>query len=294
MRDFFELVVNAMASGCIYGLVALSYLLMTRPTGIINFAVGEWAMIGAFGGFLVLSGIEMPYAVGFVVVLVAMFVIGWLTELLTVRPLVERNAPVLAPILALLGMLVVFREVISLGFGSDPRPVPYPFGFGRFEWGLLAGSYQSFFIIAVTLGVFAGAWYFFERTLAGKSFEAVAIDRRAAALMGINLRRVTALAFASGSVVAGLAGLLVGPNISAHYLMGIPLAVQGFTALVIGGVGRVEGALLGGLILAFAEQLTSRYAPIPSGYEQGVPLVLLIIFLLWRPTGLLLPREARA
>jgi branched-chain amino acid transport system permease protein len=82
----------------------------------------------------------------------------------------------------------------------------------------------------------------------------------------------------------------VAPNISAHYLMGVPLAIQGFTALVIGGVGRVEGALLGGLLLAFAEQLTVRYAPIPAGYAQGVPLALLMLFLLVRPTGLLRTR----
>jgi branched-chain amino acid transport system permease protein len=112
--------------------------------------------------------------------------------------------------------------------------------------------------------------------------------------MGINLSRVTALSFAGGSAVAGLAGLLVSPNISAHFLMGVPLAIQGFTALVIGGVGRVEGALLGGLLLAFAEQLTIRYAPLPAGYAQGVPLLLLMIFLLVRPSGLLRAREARA
>lgn len=293
MRDFFELIVGATASGSIYALVALSYLLITRPTGIINFAVGEWSMLAAFGGFLALSRFELPYPVGMAIVLALMGVVGWLTERLTVRPLVEKGAPPLAPILALLGMLVVFRELVSVTMGPDPQPVPPVFGYGRFELGLLAGSYQSFFIIAVTAAVFGATWYFFERTLAGRSFEAVAIDRRAAALMGINLRRVTALAFAGSAVVAGLAGLLVAPNVSAHYLMGLPLAIQGFTALVIGGVGRVEGALLGGLILAIAEQFTVRYAPIPPGLAQGVPLVLLILFLLVRPTGLLRAREAR-
>lgn len=294
MNDFLELVVSATASGCIYGLVALSYLLVTRPTGVINFAVGEWSMLAAFGGFVLLSRFELPYALGIVLVLAGMFVVGWVTERLAVRPLVERGAPPLAPILALLGMLVVFREVVSVGFGPDPQPVPPSFGFGRLELGPIAGSYQSFFIIVVALAVFGAAWYFFERTLAGKSFEAVAIDRRAAALMGINLRRVASLAFVASAAVAGLAGLLVAPNVSAHYLMGLPLAIQGFTALVIGGVGRVEGALLGGLILAFAEQFTVRYAPVPPGLAMGVPLVLLIVFLLVRPTGLLLPREARA
>lgn len=293
MNDFFELLVSASASGCIYGLLALSYLLMTRPTGIINFAVGEWGMVAAFGGFVLLSWLEWPYAAGMLLVAGFMFAVGWLTERLAVRRLVEQGAPPLAPILSLLGMLVVFRELVSVGFGPDPRPVPAAFGFGRLEIGPLAGAYQSFFIIAVTAAVFLGAWFFFERTLAGKKFEAVAIDRRAAALMGINLRRVAALSFAAAGAVAGLAGLLVAPNVSAHYLMGLPLAIQGFTALVIGGVGRVEGALLGGLILAFAEQFTVRYAHVPPGLAMGVPLVLLIVFLLVRPTGLLRPREAR-
>ena len=294
MTDFLELVVGATASGCVYALVALSYLLITRPTGIINFAVGEWAMLAAFGGFLALSRFSLPYPLGMLLVLACLFGVGWATERIAVRPLVERGAPALAPILALLGMLVVFRELGSLGIGPDPQPVPPAFGFGRLELGPFAGSYQSFFIIATALSVFAAVWYFFERTLAGKSFEAVAIDRRAAALMGINLRRVTSLAFAASATVAALAGMLVAPNVSAHYLMGLPLAIQGFTALVIGGVGRVEGALLGGLILAFVEQFTVRYAPIPPGLAMGVPLVLLIVFLLVRPTGLLRPREARA
>jgi branched-chain amino acid transport system permease protein len=176
----------------------------------------------------------------------------------------------------------VFRESISLGFGPDPHQVPEPVDF----------QYLKYFMIGTTLAVFAALWFFFEKTLWGKSFEAVALNRRAAALVGINLSRVTAASFAGGAAVAGLAGLLVAPNTSAHYLMGVPLAIQGFTALVIGGVGRVEGALLGGLLVAFAEQLTVRYAPLPAGYAQGVPLLLLMLFLLVRPTGLLRARGA--
>ena len=290
MQDFLELAVGAAASGCVYGLLALAYLLMIRPTGIINFAVGEWAMVAAFGGFLLLTRFAWPYPLGMAAVLALMLVVGWVTERIAVRPLVEKGAPLLSPILALLGMLVIFRELVSASFPPDPHPVPYAFGIGRLDIGPFGGSYQSFFIIGVTLLVFGGTWLFFERTLAGRIFEAVALHRRAAALMGINLSRVTALSFAGGAGAAGLAGLLVSPNISAHYQMGVPLAIQGFTALVIGGVGRVEGALLGGLLLAFAEQLTVRYAPIPSGFAQGVPLLFLMVFLLLRPTGLLKAR----
>ena len=277
MQDFLELAVSAAASGCVYGLIALAYLLMIRPTGIINFAVGEWAMLGAFGGYVALTKYELPYPVGMALILAFMLLVGWVTERIAVRPLVERGAGVLAPILALLGVLVITREAISVSFPPDPLPVPFPVEIQNYKY----------FVIAVTAAVFGGFWFFFEKTLWGKCFEAVALNRRAAALMGINLRRVTALSFAGGAAVAGLGGLLVAPNISAHYLMGVPLAIQGFTALVVGGVGRVEGALLGGLLLAFAEQLTIRYAPIPGGYAQGVPLVFLMIFLVVRPTGLL-------
>jgi branched-chain amino acid transport system permease protein len=290
LQDILELAVSATASGCVYGLIALAYLLMIRPTGIINFAVGEWAMVAAFGGHLLLSKYEWNYAFGMAAVVAFMLLVGWISERIAVRPLVEKGAALLAPILALLGMLVITREIISVSFPPDPLPVPGPFGIGRLELGSIGGTYQSFFIIAVAGAAFAAAWLFFEKTLWGKSFEAVALNRRAAALMGINLSRVTALSFAGGAGVAGLGGLLVSPNVSAHYQMGVPLAVQGFTALVIGGVGRVEGALLGGLLLAFAEQFTARYAPIPSGYAQGVPLLLLMVFLLVRPTGLLKAR----
>jgi branched-chain amino acid transport system permease protein len=293
LSDLLDLLVTATASGCIYGLVALAYLLMIRPTGIINFAVGEWATVGAFAGFTLLALLELPYVVAIPAVAAFMLLVGWATERVAVRPLVVKAAPLIAPILALLAMLVILREAIGLSFGPDQFRVPYPFGFRRIEIGPFGGSPQSFFIIAATLAVFAAAWLFFERTVWGRIFEAVAINRRAAALVGINLGRVTAFAFAAGAACAGFAGLLIAPAFSAHWLMGLPLAVQGFSALVVGGVGRVEGALLGGLILALAEQLTQRYAPIPSGFAAGVPLLMLIIFLMLRPTGLLKAREAR-
>jgi len=123
--------------------------------------------------------------------------------------------------------------------------------------------------------------------------EAVAINRRAAALMGINLRLVGLMAYVGAGIVTAVVGVLVAGGSGAFYQMGLPLAIQGFTALVIGGVGRVEGALLGGLILGFTEAFAARYLPIPSGLIQGVPLVLLILFLLVRPTGLLRAKEAR-
>jgi branched-chain amino acid transport system permease protein len=298
MNDLLELLVSAIASGCIYALVALAYLLVLRPTSVINFAVGEWAAAGAFIGVGVLTplawpGLEWPYWTAVLTVLVLLGLMGWAVEALTVRPLLRQGTSILSPILALLGVLVIFREAITLMFGASPLPSPAPFGFRRMEIGPFAGVSQQFLIIGATAGVFVLAWLFFERTVWGRAFEAVALNRRAAALMGINLDRVSALSFAAGGSIAGFAGLLMSPLTSAHYLMGLPLAIQGFTALVIGGVGRVEGALLGGLVLALVEQLGARYLPIPSGLTLGFPFALLIVFLLLRPRGLLGPREAR-
>ena len=287
MTDLLELLVSVGEAGCIYGLVALSYMLVLRPTGIINFASGEWVALGAFAGVTLIAEGKLPWLVGLPLAVLAVGLIGWLSERLTVRPLVEGGAPVLSPVLALLGMLVVYREAASLTWGVDNMFVPMPFGFGRVEVGPFAGSSQSFFILSITAVVFFLVWLLFEKTVWGKAFEAVALNRMAAALMGINLKLVAAMAFFGGAAIAGLAGLLVAPITSVHFLMGLPLAIKGFTALVIGGVGRVEGALLGGLLLALVEKLTLRYAPIPSGYAIGVPFVMLILFLILRPGGLL-------
>jgi len=298
MSDFLELFVSAASSGCIYSLVALSYLVMIRPTGIINFAVGEWSAVGLFAAFFLLSNpwLPLPYGVGIVLAVAFSALIGWGTQRIAVRPLVEKGAPILGPILALLGMLVVFRESISLIFGPDPHNVPAPFGMRQVAIGPFAGTPRDFFIIGCTAVVFAGVWLFFERTVWGKAFEAVALNRKAAALMGINLRRVTVAAFVGGAAIAGFAGVLYSLTAPRDFLLGLPLAIQGFSALVVGGVGRVEGAILGGMILALAEQFTARYADqvgIPSGLSLGVPFLLMIVFLLVRPTGLLKPKEAR-
>ena len=287
MTDLLELLVSVGEAGCIYGLVALSYLLVLRPTGIINFAAGEWVGLGAFAGVTLIAQGKLPWIVGLPLAVLAVGLIGGLTERLTIRPLVEGGASVLSPVLALLGMLVVYRESASLIWGVDNMFVPMPFGFGRVEVGPFAGSSQSFFILTITAGVFLLVWLLFEKTVWGKAFEAVALNRMAAALMGINLKLVAAMAFFGGAAVAGVAGLLVAPITSVHFLMGLPLAIKGFTALVIGGVGRVEGALLGGLLLALVEKLTLRYAPIPSGFAIGVPFVMLILFLMLRPGALL-------
>jgi branched-chain amino acid transport system permease protein len=291
--DFVELMVSVGEAGGIYSLVALAFLVTLRPTGVFNFALGEWAGLGAFIGVATIVDFGLPYFVALPLIIGAMAIVGWVAERLTVRPLIERDAMMLTPVLALLGVMVMTHEAIIFLFGTSNQFAPAPFGSDRLAFGLIVGSSQSFVVIAATAIVFLGAWYFFERTVWGRAFEAVAIDRFAAGLVGVNLRLTGAFAFAAGGAIAGFAGLLQSPLTSASYLMGLPLAIKGFSALVIGGMGRVEGALLGGLLLALVERLVLRYAPIPSGFAIGVPLLLLILFLLLRPSGLLPAKGVR-
>jgi branched-chain amino acid transport system permease protein len=293
VNDFVELMVSVGEAGGIYALVALAFLVTLRPTGVFNFALGEWAGLGAFVGIAAVVGLSLPYLIALPLVIGATAIIGLASERLTVRPLLEQDAPLLSPILALLGVMTMTHEGIIFFFGTSNQFAPSPLGAGPFVFGPIVGSSQSFLIIGVTALIFIAAWYFFERTVWGRAFEAVAIDRFAAGVVGVNLRLTSALAFAAGGGIAGLAGLLQSPLTSASYLMGLPLAIKGFSALVIGGMGRVEGALLGGLLLALLERLVLRYAPIPSGYAIGVPLLLLILFLIARPMGLLPPKAVR-
>lgn len=293
MRDFLELMVSVGEAGGIYALVALAFLVTLRPTGVFNFALGEWAGLGAFVGIAAIIWLGLPYLVALPLIIGSTALVGWLSERFTVRPLIERDAPPLSPVLALLGVMTITHEGIVFFFGTSNQFAPAPLGAAPLQFGLFVAPSQSVLVIGVTIIVFAGAWYFFERTVWGRAFEAVAVDRFAAGLVGINLRLTSTLAFAAGGAIAGLAGLLQSPLTSASYLMGLPLAVKGFSALVIGGMGRIEGALLGGLLLALLERLVLRYAPIPSGYAIGVPLLLLILFLLVRPTGLLPSKTVR-
>ncbi len=293
MSDFVELMVSVGEAGGIYALVALAFLVTLRPTGVFNFALGEWAGLGAFVGIAAVVKLGLPYLVALPLIVGSTALVGWASERLTVRPLIEKDAPLLSPILALLGVMTMTHEGIVFFFGTSNQFAPSPLGERPLEFGPVVVASQSLLIIGITIAVFFAAWYFFERTVWGRAFEAVAIDRFAAGLVGVNLRLTGTLAFAAGGAIAGLAGLLQSPLTSASYVMGLPLAVKGFSALVIGGMGRVEGALLGGLLLALLERLVLRYAPIPSGYAIGVPLLLLIIFLLVRPTGLLPPKAVR-
>lgn len=287
MSDLIEILVSAVEAGCIYGLVALAYYLVLRPTGIINFASGELAMLGGMMGVTFGTWAGLPFILVLILTLLTVGLISLATERLVVRSMIVRGAPLAAIILALLGVLFVYKELAGLIFGLDVLQVDPPFGYGTVDVAGIDIPSQTLLIFGATAVVFIGTRLFFEKTLIGKAFRAVAIDRFAAGLVGVNLSVTGMAAFFAAGAVAGLAGLLQAPLTSAHWTVGLSLAIKGFTALVIGGVGRVDAVLLGAMLLAVIEKFALRYLPISSGYIIGIPLLILILFLIFRPQGLL-------
>jgi branched-chain amino acid transport system permease protein len=292
MSNLIEILISAGEAGCIYALVALAYYLVLRPTGIINFASGDLAMLGGMAGVAFSTWLELPFLAAAAISVTVVGLVSLLTERLLVRRLTAGGAPLAAIILALLGVMFVYRETAALIFGLDVLQVDPPFGYGTVDLAGFGIPAHTFLIYAATTVVFVGAWCFFERTLAGKAFRAVAIDRLGAGLVGINLSVVSTVSFFAAGAVAALAGLLQAPLTSAHFLAGLALTIKGFTVLVIGGVGRVEAIILGAMMLSLCEKLALRYLPIPSGYILGIPLLVLILFLVFRPHGLFGERAA--
>lgn len=292
MLDLLSILVSAVETGCIYALVALAYYLVLRPSGIINFASGDLAMIGGMMGVAYATWLGLPFAAVLLLSALSVGLISLGTERLVVRSLVGRGAPIAAIILALLGAMFVYRESAALAFGLDVLRVDPPFGYGVVDLGVVSIPAHTFLIIGCTAVVFVGVRLFFEKTLLGKAYRAIAMDRFAAGVVGVNLSHASMASFFAAGAVAGLAGLLQAPLTSAHVLIGLPLAIKGFTALVIGGVGRVDAVIVGAMLLALIEKLALRYLPIPSGYIIGIPLLILILFLIASPRGLLGERKA--
>lgn len=291
MLDLLNVILSAGETGCIYALVALAYYLVLRPTGIINFASGDLAMLGAMMGVVFSTWLQLPFAAVVLLCGLAVGLISLATERVVVQNLVVRGAPLAGIILALLGVMFVYREGAAIVFGLDIQRVDPPFGYGTVPILGLDVPAHTLLIFAATASVFIGIRVFFERTLAGKAFRAVAMDRFAAGLVGVNLSAASMASFFAAGAVAGLAGLLQAPLTSAHVLAGLPLAIKGFTALVIGGVGRVDAVIVGAMLLALTEKLALRYLPIPSGFIIGIPLLILIVFLVVSPRGLLGERQ---
>ena len=304
MDILLQQIVNGLVQGSVYALVALGYTMVYGILGLINFAHGEVVMIGAMVALsviMLLAGSGLPpllvLLVSLMVAIAVCMALGYGIERIAYRPL--RNAPRLAPLITAIGVSIVLQNLAMMFWGREYHAFPP----------LLPNSPHIFFgaiitevqiiIVLVALAMMGGLLLLVQRTRLGRAMRAVAENPSAAALMGVDINRVISITFMLGSALAAVAGLMVSANYGiVHYYMGAILGLKAFTAAVLGGIGNVRGAMLGGLLLGLIESLGAGYIGdltggfLGSHYQDVFAFFVLIAVLIFRPSGLLGERVA--
>ncbi|BBK30453.1 amino acid/amide ABC transporter membrane protein 1 (HAAT family) /amino acid/amide ABC transporter membrane protein 2 (HAAT family) [Stella humosa] len=279
-----QLVLSGLTIGCVYSLVGLGFALTLRATELINFAQGEMVMLGGFLGLSLLLFTGLPYAVVFLLVLLATGLVGVLLERTILRPILDRRAPLLNLLIATLGLSIAMQAVAIIIWGREP--IAYPVLFSAepiIVFGLRVQA-LNLWILGLGLGVMAALQYFFQRTMAGISWRAASLDPSTAALYGVNRRRNVALTFGISGALGGAAGVLIAPMFFASFGIGHGVIIKAFAAGAIGGFGIV-GTMLGGLALGVIETLAA--GTISSEYKNVITYSALLVILMafYRPTS---------
>lgn len=298
MEQLFQQILNGLAIGGIYALVALGYTMVYGVMKLINFAHGDLFTIGSYLGFTLLvswglSGLLPPMAAlltVFIMVSLLVALIGWLLERAAYRPL--RGAGRLSAVVSALGASIFFENAIMLIYGA--RVYVYPDSLRpSFTISLMGLPVPGMriLIIAASVILMVLLWAFIQRTRMGAAIRAVAIDPGAARLMGINVDRVISLVFLIGPGLGGAAGLMVGVYYGQiDFMMGWMYGLKAFTAAILGGIGNIPGAMLGGFLLGVTESLAAAY--IAMAWKDAIAFLVLILILIIRPTGILGERVA--
>jgi branched-chain amino acid transport system permease protein len=284
---FFQQLINGLALGCTYALLALGYTLVFGVLGILNIAHGEVFMFGALiaANFILFAHANFFFAL-LASMIGAMFV-GILVERLTIRPLRRegRALPLLPPLITTLGAIWVLQEVAIKIFGAEVQPFPPVFQEKNFTLGTVRISSSQLIIIGVSLFLMFSLFLTVAKSKWGKGMRAVAENAKMAALLGINVNGVMFVTFAVASALAGVAGFLVGISYYSYSpFMGVQIGLKGFAVIVIGGMGNIWGAMVGGLILGMVEILSVGY--LASSFRDAIAFGLMILILLVKPTGI--------
>jgi branched-chain amino acid transport system permease protein len=275
--------------GAIYGLVAVGLNIIFNATGAVNFAQGEFSMLGGMIAAAVLTSTGLPLVVVIAVTVAGVTAIGVLMERLTIAP--TRHRDVLNVIIVTIGASILLKGAAMVVLGKNAAGLP-PFS-GERPIRVLGAAFlpQALWILGVALAVMGLLHLFFAKTLIGKAMQAVALDREAARLMGIDVGRMVMLAFALGAGVGAVAGIIITPVTLTIYDAGTMLGLKGFAAAVIGGLGNTFGGIAGGLVLGLLEAYAGGL--IASEVKDVVAFVLLLALLYVRPNGLFARDESR-
>jgi len=277
-----QLIVNGLAMGAIYALIALGFVMIYNSTGAVNFAQGDFAMIGAYLYFTAAVTMSQGVWVSFLFVIVGSVALGLLFNQVVFYPLRDKHWMI--PLIGTIGASIFLPNFAMNIWGPEPLPTPNPFGKTMLQIGGLRISPQFVLIFVITILMIVTMHLFFSRTRFGKMMQATAQDRTMARLSGIRVGHTLGATFIYSSVLAGVAGALVAPLFFVYQGMGLYWVIKAFCATIIGGFGSVPGSIVGGLFVGVLEQLCAGY--VSDKYKDVYAFVVMILVLFVRPQGI--------
>lgn len=284
IQQFVQQLINGVSLGSIYALVALGYTMIYGIIKLINFAHGDIYMLGAYAGFFATTTLKLSFVPALIFAMIAAGLAGIIIERLAYRPM--RSAPRIAILITAIGVSFFLEYGMMLLVTPQPRTFPAVFTATVYNIGGLIVNSQQILILLTAVLLMVGLTYIVQKTMIGKAMRAVSYDMEAASLMGINVDKVVSYTFALGSALAAAAGVLVGVYYnSIDPLMGIMPGLKAFVAAVLGGIGILPGAMLGGVLLGVVEAMVSGF--FSSTFRDAAAFAILILILLLRPAGLL-------
>ena len=281
--QFIQLVISGIAQGCIYGLIALGFVLIYKATETVSFAQGELMMLGAFLGLAGMSMLGFPFWLAVLASILAMGLFGVLLERVVIRPILGQ--PAFSIVMLTIGIGYVARGAITMipGIGTETHTLPVPYKDQVWNLGALVLSAEQVVVIIVTGVLCMGLFAMFRYTRLGIAMQAASQNQLAAYYMGIPVKRLNGLVWGLAAAVAAIAGLLLAPITFVHANMGF-IGLKAFPAAVVGGFGSLPGAIVGGLVIGIVESLSGFY--LPEGFKDVAAYIVVLIMLMVKPNGL--------
>jgi branched-chain amino acid transport system permease protein len=279
--EVLQLLISGISLGCVYGLIALGFVLIYKATEMVNFAQGDIMMLGAFVAYTYINTLGLPYLWGVLATIATMAFFGVLLERLTLRRMI--GEPPFAVLMITIGLGFVFRAAAGAIWGNEPKTIVSPLTGGVLRIGELTVGYENLAVIAGTAALCFGLYLFFRFTRLGIAMQATSQNQLAAFYIGIPVKQIFSIVWALSCAIAAVAGILVAPVTLIDPTIGF-IGIKAFAAAIVGGFGSLPGAIVGGLVIGIAEQFAGLYGPAGSGDISAYVILLLMLFV--RPEGL--------
>ncbi len=283
MVQIIQLLISGVAQGCIYGLIALGFVLIYKATETVSFAQGELMMLGAFAGLACMGLFDLPFWLAAVCAVLGMAVFGMLLERLVIRPILGQ--PAFSIVMLTIGIGYVARGVITMlpGIGTETHLLPVPYKDVVWRVGALVLNAEQLVVIAATAVLCGLLFALFRYSKLGIAMQAASQNQLAAYYMGIPVQQLNGLVWGLAAAVAAIAGLLLAPITFVHANMGV-IGLKAFPAAVVGGFGSLPGAIVGGLVIGCVESFSGFY--LPEGFKDIAAYIVVLLMLMLKPNGL--------